>query len=49
MSINCANFCLYQIDGICNLKNHEKKAKGHRRFEKTDCPYFEKDEKFTIL
>lgn len=45
MSINCSNFCLYQIDGCCNLKTHNKKTNIVNKIVKTDCPYFEKYDK----
>ncbi len=46
MSINCSNFCLYQIDGNCNLNNKEKRQRKSNNFEHSDCPYFEKTQRF---
>ncbi len=40
MSINCSNFCLYQADGICNLKGKSKKRSNIENRTDIDCPYF---------
>ncbi len=45
MSINCSNFCLYQVDGTCNLSSKEKKHKSKGNYEQMDCPYFERNDK----
>lgn len=49
MSINCANFCLYQIDGVCNLKNHNKKSNSKSNLVKSNCPYFVNNDKLSLL
>ncbi len=44
MSINCSNFCLYQIDGTCTLKKKVKQPKKKGNFLSSDCIHFsEKD------
>lgn len=48
MSINCSNFCLYQVDGCCNLKSRGNRQKKTGLLEYSDCPYFEKNTKFIL-
>lgn len=43
MSINCTNFCLYQIDGICNLKKHGKRKNTDKGNVNSDCVYFQQN------
>ncbi len=40
MSINCSNYCLYQIDGSCNLKVNRKKKSINTEIKGLDCPHF---------
>lgn len=45
MGINCTNFCIYQHDGLCNLKNQNVKKKLVDTKQYTDCIYFQGNEK----